>query len=153
MKIKIEKATINDLKKVQDLNNKLFELEFENFDPTLKVGWTYEKAGEDYFRDLLENSIVFVAVDDERVVGYLAGSIYTSSYNTENIAELENMFILEDYRKYGIGSKLVNEFKIYCKQNKIDSIKVTASSKNKNAIAFYNKNSFEEWDITLRCKL
>ena len=42
-KINIRKATINDLNSVQDLNNSLFELEFNNFDDTLKLGWPFEK--------------------------------------------------------------------------------------------------------------
>lgn len=63
------------------------------------------------------------------------------------------MFIIEDYRKYGVGTKLINEFKKYALANDIDSIKVVATYKNQNAIAFYMKNGFNDWDITLRCDL
>lgn len=57
--------------------------------------------------------------------------------------EIENMFILEEYRKYGIGTKLISEFKEYCSKNKIEELKVTASVKNKNTIEFYTKNVFD----------
>lgn len=63
------------------------------------------------------------------------------------------MFILEDYRKYGIGSKLMNEFKSYCIQNGIEELKVTASAKNNNALKFYKKNGFDEFEITLKQEL
>lgn len=43
MNIEIKRADISNLKDIQDLNHQLFELEFNNFDPSLKVGWTFEK--------------------------------------------------------------------------------------------------------------
>lgn len=154
MEFTIKKATIEDLNTIQDLNNKLFELEYNNFDPTLKIGWPYEIAGEEYFKDLIENQIIYIALIDKEIVGYLAGSIHVeNSYNTTSIAELDNMFILEEYRKYGIGTKLFNEYKEYCKKNKIEELKVTASSKNTNAIKFYQKNGFEEFETTLKMPL
>lgn len=154
MNFTIKKATIDDLETIQDLNNKLFELEYNNFDPSLKIGWPYEIAGEEYFKDLIENQIIYLALAEKEIVGYLAGSIHVeSSYNTTSIAELDNMFILEEYRKYGLGTKLFNEFKSYCIENKIEELKVTASAKNVNAIKFYQKNGFEEFETTLKMSL
>lgn len=47
-KITIRKATIEDLVLIQELNNSLFELEYENFDDTLKKRWPFEKEGKEY---------------------------------------------------------------------------------------------------------
>jgi len=94
-----------------------------------------------------------VAIIDNTIVAYLAGSICLPNYNKEKSAELENMFILEEYRNYSIGTKLVDEFKKWCISQGINSIKVTASIANKKAISFYIKNGFAEWDITLNCNL
>lgn len=103
---------------------------------------------------MLNNHIAFIALVDDIIVGYLAGSINVqSSYVTKSVAELENTFILEDYRKYGIGTKLVNEFKKYCLENGMDEIKVTASSKNSNAINFYKKNGFDDFEVTFKMTL
>ncbi len=153
MNIKVRKADISDLEKVQELNHKLFELEHENFDSTLNVGWTYEKVGTEYFEKMIEKEVVFLAIVDGEIVGYLAGSILSASYTKSKLAKLDNMFVLEKYRKNNIGSILVNEFKKYALDKGMDSIKVTAAAKNKDAIAFYIKNEFKEWDITLRCKI
>lgn len=38
MDIEIKKADNTYLKEIQKLNNQLFELEYNNFDPDLKVG-------------------------------------------------------------------------------------------------------------------
>lgn len=154
MEIEIKKADITYLKDIQDLNNYLFELEYNKFDPALKVGWTFEEDGEKYFNNMFNNEIVYIALDRDKVVGYLAGSInIQGSYVTKTLAEVDNMFVLEQYRKYGIGTKLISEFKEYCSKNKIEELKVTASAKNKNAIEFYTKNGFNEFEITLKQKV
>ena len=63
------------------------------------------------------------------------------------------MLVKDEYRGYGIGKSLINNFKEYCKTKDISNIKVVASYKNKNAIEFYRKNGFEEFDITLTTKI
>lgn len=154
MNITIKKARIENLKEIQELNNQLFELEYNNFDPALKVGWALEKEGTEYFTDMINNEIVFIGVDGNKVVGYLAGSVnIQSSYVTKSLAEIDNMFIMEDYRRTGLGTMLINEFKKYCSDIGIEEIKVTASAKNSNAINFYKKNGFEDFETTLKIAL
>ena len=153
MKINIRRANINDLSCIQDLNNSLFELEYNNFDDTLKVGWPFEKEGKEYFEYMLKNQIIFMAEAEGKIAGYLAGTICKEvSYITETFAELDNMYINEEYRRFGIGTLLINEFKKYCKENNVQNIKVTASAKNNKAINFYMKNGFEDYNITLKYK-
>jgi len=59
MSIIIRKAILEDLKEVQKLNYKLFELEYNNFDPDLNMDWTFSKIGEDYFKSLIEDGTVW----------------------------------------------------------------------------------------------
>lgn len=63
------------------------------------------------------------------------------------------MLVIEEYRGTGVGKKLIDNFKEYCKSQNIDNIKVVASFKNKNAINFYRKNGFEDFDLTLTMKI
>jgi len=63
------------------------------------------------------------------------------------------MCIDDEYRRFGIGTLLMDEFKEYCKENKVQNIKVTASAKNSRAIQFYMKNGFEDYNITLKYKI
>jgi len=153
-KVIIRKADLKDLDKVQELNNKLFELEFNNFDDTLKTGWPFENEGKGYFEDMIKNEIVFVAEIENKIVGYLAGSICEQiSYITETFAELDNMCIDDEYRRFGIGTLLMDEFKKYCKEKNMQNIKVTASAKNRRAIQFYMRNGFEDYNVTLKYKI
>ena len=150
----IRKASIEDLDAIQNLNNSLFELEKNNYDSTLVKDWPLSEEGKEYFIDLIENHYTIVAIFDDNIIGYLAGTIEEKgSYVEIQYGEINNMFINDKYRGYGIGKLLVNNFKEYCRTNHISNIKVVASYKNKNAIEFYHKNGFEEFDITLTTKI
>jgi len=146
----IRKANINDLSYIQELNNNLFDLELENYDPTLVKDWAISNDGKMYFEDLINNNFVVVALLDDEIVGYLAGTINEKgTYENIQYGEINNMFIKDSCRGYGVGKSLVNEFKNYCKENNINNLIVTASSKNLNAINFYKKNGFEDFNLTL----
>ena len=69
MNIVIRKATLEDLRQVQDLNYKLFDFEYKNFDSSLNMGWTFSEEGEKYFRKVIEKGTVWLAVDDDKIIG------------------------------------------------------------------------------------
>jgi ribosomal protein S18 acetylase RimI-like enzyme len=149
-KVEIRQATINDLSTIQKLNNDLFKLEKENYDPTLVIDWPLSADGKEYFEDLILNHYVIVATINNNVVAYLAGTINEKgSYEEIQYGEINNMLINEKYRGYGVGQKLIYEFKKYCKENDIYNLKVIASAKNINAINFYKKNGFNDFNVTL----
>lgn len=154
MNVLVRKATINDLAIIQQLNDRLFELEIESFDPTLTPKWALSEKGRAYFADMIENGFVIVAEEGEDVIGYLAGRIGLKQFYQQGLrAELDNMFIDESYRGRGVGKNLINLFLKECKKEKVSSVRVTASAKNKNAIAFYEKIGFYKKDITLAIDL
>lgn len=150
----IRKATLDDLFEIQNLNNLLFKLEKENFDPTLVEDWPLSDDGKNYFKELIENNFVVVAIINNEIVGYLAGSINEKgSYEEIQYGEVNNMFIKSECRGYGLGKMLINEFKNYCSSNSINNLVVTASAKNVNAIEFYKRNGFDDFNITLTTKI
>lgn len=118
--------------------------------------WSYSEPAKKYFSDLIKNQYVIIIEIDNCSVGYLAGSICkddSSSYYEGITAELESMFIKEEYRKLGLGSKLIQIFTDYCKKNGAKRIVVTASFGNVNAINCYKKNGFGNYNISLRKEL
>lgn len=150
MNIDFRKAELKDLEDIQNLNKELFDLELECYDTTLVKDWSISNEGKKYFEDLINNSYVIVAILNNEIVGYLAGTINEKgSYENVQYGEINNMFIKDSCRGYGVGKSLVSEFKLYCKNNGINNLIVTASAKNKNAINFYKKNGFEDFNLTL----
>ena len=153
MDIKIRKATLKDLKIVQELNNGLFKYEEHNDLDSYVKDWALGERSAEYFGDLIENQFVIIAFCDKKPVGYLAGSLYnddTFSYYEGNTCELENMFVCEDYRKFGIGTKLVNSFFEWCKTQNAKRCFVTATLGNENTIKFYRNKGFVDLNITLK---
>ena len=153
----IRKATINDLKRIQELNLMLFEKEAKEFNDPLNTDWTFSDKGTSYYTERIKSKeyIALVAEDKDMIVGYLVGGkCETYEYrNINSMAELENMLILEEYRRKGVGTKLVKEFIGWCKENNISRAHVVASAGNQEAIRFYKRNGFEEYSLDLEMTL
>jgi ribosomal protein S18 acetylase RimI-like enzyme len=157
MNIKIERAKIEDLKDVQSLNLKLFEKEYRDYDKLLKLDWTFGSEGTQYYVDRITkpDGCVFVAKDNDKIVGYLAGGLtQRESYRNLPIsAELENTYILEDYRSNGIGSKLYAEFLHWCKDKNVRKVVVEVSAQNELGLNFYRKNDFKDYSVILEADI
>ena len=149
-------ATDNDINEILILNNELCKYETESgFDVYIK-NWSLSQQSREYFLNLINNSFVILAETEKDIVGYLAGSICEHgaySYYEGKTAELENMFVKPEFRKYGIGSYLIAEFENWCTENGAKRIMVTASNSNNTAINFYRKNHFKDINLTLKKEL
>ena len=160
-KIEIREAKIEDLNLILKLNKKLFVKEYNEFDNSLNLDWTYSKRGKEYFSERIKynNGKALVVEKGNIVIGYLCGGIQEQEENIEFYrkdgiyAELENMFIEEKFRNLGIGGKLIWVFIEWCKEKKVDHINVTASFQNKKALEFYRKYGFDNYDTKLDLKL
>lgn len=153
----IRKATINDLETIQDLNLMLFKKEQKEYDEKLNINWTFSEIGTNYYKAKINDSksIALVAEEKDKIVGYLVGGL-CKTYNYRNItlmSELENMFILDDYRSKGIGSELIQKFITWSKEQGAERAHVEASAQNDQAISCYRKNGFEDYTLDLEIKL
>lgn len=155
MNVSIRKARPGDLTAISALNKMLFEYE-TIFNDEYNLQWTYSDSGQKYFKKRLESnsSIIFVAEVKATIVGYILAYINSYPFRSVNpIAEIENMFISEDYRKHGIGRKLMQEVKKVAKEKGVKRIKVVAVTQNTHAINFYKMCGFEEFDVVLEANL
>ncbi len=154
--IKIRQAEIGDLDDIINLNSALFAKEHKDFDDTLDLNWSKDK-GKEFYKDriLNDDGFVYVAEDAGKIVGYLCGGLAENKEyrKVDNCAELEDMFVSDQYRSQGIGGKFVAEFIKWCKDNKFDIISVTASAGNEKAIDFYRRMGFKDYDLTLEMKI
>ncbi len=151
MEIKIQSATIKNLKDIQNLNKQLCIKENKEFDSTIDPSYPLKKAGAKYFQDRIKTGCALVAIKDSKVVGYLIGAIAEpADYRTvSKVAEAENMFVIEECRSLGIGKRLFDEFVKWSKKNNAKIIRATASTKNNRAIEFYRKEGLLDYDLTL----
>lgn len=151
--MKIRKATLEDLKRIQELNLMLFTKEHEEFDGLLDLDWTFGERGESYFRESLtkKDHCAFVAEEDEKIIGYLTGGLATGEdfRKLPKMAELESIFVLEEYRLKGIGKKLYLELVKWAKENDVKRMKVQADPRNEKGISYYEKMGFKGATIVL----
>lgn len=154
MNYQIRRAEIGDLEQIQNLLNKLCEKEFNEFDETINPSYGTTENGKKFTEERIEdpnNSFCMVAVDEGKVIGYFLGGInMVEDYRTVNkIGEGESMFVEEKYRGQGIGTKFLGFFEEWCKEKKLNRIRLVASSRNKKAIDLYEKLGFEGYDLQL----
>lgn len=159
MDVTIKNASLDNLQKVQELNLRLFEKEHKEYDSLLSLDWTFGKVGTKYFQDRIskDDGCALIAVANNKIVGYLCGGLKskkTESYrNLPIMAELENIFVLKEFRSKGIGKKLYDEFVRWCKTKSVGKIKVGAFTQNELAIKFYRANNFKDYALVLELDL
>ena len=154
MRVKIQKAAIENLSEIQTLNYGLCKKEHDEFDKTINPNFSLDQIGKSYFADRISNSCALVALLDGKIVGYLVGSIIdVESYRTiGKIGEVENMFVVEKYRSIGVGKKLLEEFERWC-AGKTKRVRAVVTAKNEKAIRFYERAGFEDYALTLEKEL
>jgi ribosomal protein S18 acetylase RimI-like enzyme len=109
-------------------------------------------------KNALHNYTVVVK-DDEEIVGYVYSNIspketYSSDFATffdmssvskNNVGCLSQFYIKEDYRQYGIGSKLFNMSMEWLKQfDEVEDYFIFVSNGNDSALEFYKRKGFLE---------
>ena len=151
--IAIRKATVQDLKIIQDLNYQLFVHDSE-FESELNMNWPY-REGENYFKEKIteDTGVCFVVEVEGKVVGYLAGGIRGEDWLKPKRSEIDNMFVAKGFRGRGIGKALVKEFMKWSKEQRVKRVVVNAFWGNEDSIKFYKKVGFKNYDQSLQLEL
>lgn len=156
MNIVIRNATLKDINDIQALSQKLIEYEYNlcKNKYMVNLNWSYSDDGYKTFKMLIEKHYVYVAEHNNKIIGYMAGRIISkSSCDTFDVMKLDNLYIEELYRNYGIGTSFLNIFKEICLNNKIDFIKLDTLSDNEKTIKFYKKNGLYNYNTIMMCNL
>jgi|TARA_B100001964_G_C13844625_1_gene427429 ribosomal protein S18 acetylase RimI-like enzyme len=159
MDVIIKTATLDDLKKIQELNLKLSKKEQEEYDSLLDLDGVFSKEGTKHYKDRIskDDGCVRVAIVDNEIVGYLCGGLAKKGsfgrLPTVVVAEIETFFVLDEFRSSGIGKKLYNNFIEWCKTKNVDKARLDVHPGNELAIKFYRDNNFKDFYLTLEADL
>ncbi len=143
--IKYRKGNINDLSKIQDLHSKLFEYE-QSFEVLYDLNYDKTEDSKQYFKSRLisDNSFVYVAEEHGSFLGYICGAIgYEEFRKLHDVAEIDSLFVSEEYRGKGIGEKLIERFILWTKTKNINRVKLEVVHNNERSISFYNRKGFK----------
>lgn len=102
---------------------------------TFHIPWTRA----DFERELYENkmAIYFVAVIDEKVVGY------AGLWHVVTEGHITNIAVLEDYRRMGIGAAFIEKFIETAKENEMIGLTLEVRISNIPAQKLYTKYGFK----------
>lgn len=101
-----------------------------------------EALSENYYLSLPKNSIIYVATNDQdKIVGFAVGKC------VDNNAYLNEVDVLPDYGKKGIGKQLVNAIIDWAKQKQYEYITLTTFLAVPFNAPFYAKMGFKELKI------
>ena len=148
--MEIRKAKKEDVKDIQKLRYLLAKYEKDLGLNIVIPEWAYTDVGEKDFNYFLNEQYIFVAIEDNKIVGFITGEIFKKKawYNVQ-LGEINNIFVLEEYRQKGIGKKLVKTMIDTFKQEGITNIDLYTFGNNIDAIKFYEKIGFKKYNVQM----
>ena len=149
MNISIVEKDITDIDIIKPLWEKLnlihldksvyFKSKYENF--------TFEKRCESIYKKAQKGIIkldVLLDSDKADYVGYCLSSIEAT------LGEIESIFIEKEYRKFGLGDKMMNNALKWFESNGIKNIEINVVYANDEALPFYERHGFHVGNYILK---
>lgn len=146
----IRLATIDDIKRIQELSQELMEHEKKNAtrEYLFNIDWALTEKGYQNYKSNIENDWIYVVCIDDTIVGYMTCWIIKKKpWTNYDVVEIGNLYIQDGYRGKGIGTELINEAKKLCKDKDIKYLKVDVLEDSKEAQKFYQKNGLYKYSI------
>jgi GNAT superfamily N-acetyltransferase len=154
--IAIRPATPADLSAIQSLNQAHYDYENAQgfyLDDSFALDWTYSDAGAKFFLSHLgavPAATTILAEANGRPIGYIIAKYAPHAYRSQNpIAELEVMFVEEQYRNQGVGGQLMTAFKAWARQAGAARLRVGAFAGNTDSQRFYRRHGFVDFELIM----
>lgn len=87
-----------------------------------------------------DKAVLLVAKQGVKPVGYCLGTLHTTFYANGDIAWLEELYVLPEFRRTGVGEKLVNAFERWSQQHHAKLITLAT----RRADAFYLSIGYQQ---------
>lgn len=100
-----------------------------------------------------------VAEISGRIVGFISGSVLISEGMAvipagESYLEIDNLYILPEFRNQGIGSSLIAQMLARAKEQGVSYALVYSAAKNiRDILKFYERHNFQNWNTQMFQKL
>ena len=130
MDLKIIRANINHIEGI----SVLFDLyrQFYKYQKDLNNSKNYI-----YKRIVNDESIIFIGIENENIIAFVQLYEAFDSLNLNKKLVLYDLYVLEKYRKLGIGRKLMNKSKDFAINNNFLRIELSTSIDNYSAQKLY----------------
>lgn len=100
-----------------------------------------------------EDNIIYVYEDKDEIVGFVSGSFQRgNTVKKTDEVKIEMLYVLDDYRNKGIGTKLIDAFVNECKEKNVSYVRIDNFLKNP-AGNLYERLGFNPLVIERRKKI
>lgn len=147
MTITIEKCTLEDLRKLQEISYETFNETFkhqnspENMKAYLERAFNLKQLEKELSNRF---SQFFFIYSNNEVAGYL--KVNTDDAQSEKMGdetlEIERIYVKKKFQKLGLGQHLLNKAMEIAAEHNKKTIWLGVWERNENAIAFYKKMGF-----------
>ena len=146
--MKIEIPSISDYDRVNELAVQVHEFHVKlRPDLFLKSNVVIT---EERFKELVLKNEIYVAKDNDRIVGYIIFNIVEKTnplMRYRKQLNIENICVDELDRNKGVGTKILLFVKEFAILNNCTDLYLTVNEENKNAIKLYEKLGFKVKEI------
>ncbi|WMJ22359.1 GNAT family N-acetyltransferase [Paludicola sp. MB14-C6] len=111
-----------------------------------------ESLGYDYSEDKtkmqlekimqLQSNIIFVAQQENHVIGYIHLSEYENTYH-DSLKNIVTFAVAKNYQNHGVGEKLITAAEEWAKESGSRGIRLVTGHERKAARKFYAKHGYE----------
>ena len=149
MNIKIRDARESDLPVLKWFQSKLIVFE-KPFDDTIIDGNTRYYNPKSCLKS--KKNLMLVAEDNGKVIGggFCKIEKEPNWSKNKNRGHIGVLFVEKEYRRKGIGSRIIDELVKWLKKKNITDVRIQVYSKNTNAINAYKKYGFKEHILEMR---
>ena len=140
--IRIEQATTEHIPQMADLLAVLFSEEVE-FRPDREK----QIRGLRMIIGAPERGNLFIATEEDEVVGMVSLLFTISTANGAPACWLEDMVIRPDHRGMGIGTRLLQHAVVYAKSHGFTRITLLTDRVNEKTVRFYERNGFQHSEM------
>ncbi len=109
-----------------------------------ELGYSYPKEKvKERITYITQNTkdIIFVAQQDNEVIGYIHGSPYELLYS-DSLINILGFVVKEKHRSTGVGNMLVNHFECWAKENGYRGVRLVSGFDRLSAHRFYQKHGY-----------
>ncbi|RXR28513.1 GNAT family N-acetyltransferase [Flavobacterium piscinae] len=118
--------------------------------------FVFPKASQQaiFLENLSNPKHIFLLAEINQIpVGFISCHVQNLIHHGGLVGEIQEMFVLEQYRSKQIGKQLLDELKKIAKEKNILQLEVTSSFKREKAHAFYEREGFPNTHKKFVCKI
>lgn len=105
----------------------------------------YSNHDNDSFHKVLNNpsNFILIAEDGGVITGFLTFSVRDVIRYPKQIAEVDELFVLEEYRKHGVGKQLMEQMEKKAKELNCHKIFIESATEREAAHKFYESLGYK----------